>query len=80
MQITKAVKRAIEEGTAWSLDLQIITTQGKEVWIHTTGKSDFKEGQCTKVYGTFHDISGNRNQDQEILFSQNHKLEIPTSL
>ncbi|WP_432671167.1 PAS domain S-box protein [Flavobacterium sp. SM2513] len=55
--ITKVVQQAIEHGTPWSLDLQIITQQGEELWIHTTGKSDFNEGTSTKVYGIFHDIS-----------------------
>jgi PAS domain S-box-containing protein len=57
MKITKAVKKAIEAGIPWDLELQIINKQGNEIWVRATGKSDYKEGLSTKVYGTFHDIT-----------------------
>lgn len=57
IKITEAVKQAIVAGTEWDLELKIITVQGKEIKVRTTGRSDFKNGICTKVYGTFHDIT-----------------------
>ncbi|MEO6150305.1 MAG: PAS domain S-box protein [Mucilaginibacter sp.] len=55
-QISEAIKLAIEQGKSWNLELQLVTLQGKEIWIHSIGKSNYKDGTCTKLYGTFQDI------------------------
>lgn len=55
-KIKKAVKLAIEEGKSWDMELQLITAAGKEIWVRTTGNSNYKGGVCTRVYGTFQDI------------------------
>jgi len=56
-KIKEAVKLAIETGKSWDMELQIVTAQGKEIWVRATGKSNYKDGICTKVYGTFQDIN-----------------------
>ncbi|MGF7081303.1 PAS domain S-box protein [Mucilaginibacter sp. UYCu711] len=56
-QISKAIKAAIEEGKGWDVELQLITLQGKEIWVRSIGKSNYKDGICTKIYGTFQEIS-----------------------
>lgn len=56
-KISAALKRAIDEGEPWDLELQMVTKQGKEIWIHTIGKSNYRDGVCTKVYGTIQDIT-----------------------
>jgi|GEM_PF-851121 len=56
-KINEAVKLAIEEGKPWDMELQIVNAQGKEIWVRATGKSNYKDGICTKVYGTFQDIN-----------------------
>ena len=56
-QISNAIKLAIEQGTPWDLELQMVTLQGKEIPIRAIGRSNYKNGSCTKVYGTFQDIS-----------------------
>lgn len=69
-KISEAVKLAIEEGKPWDLELQLITKQGKEIWVRTLGYSDYKEGSCTRVYGTFQDIDANKKAEIEISRSQ----------
>lgn len=51
-QITKAIK----EGKPWDLELEIITKEGKEIWVQSIGKSNYINGVSTKVYGTFQSI------------------------
>lgn len=58
-KISEAVNLASEKGIPWDLKLKIVTVQGEEKWIHTIGKSNFREGVCTKVYGTFQEIPEN---------------------
>ncbi|WP_347069267.1 PAS domain S-box protein [Flavobacterium sp. WV_118_3] len=59
-KIKEAVKLAIETGRPWDMELQIVTAQGKEIRVRATGKSNYKDGICTKVYGTFQDINALR--------------------
>jgi PAS domain S-box-containing protein len=57
IKISRAVKLAIEEGTRWDLKLKIVNAQGKEICIHTVGASNYRDGICTRVYGTVQDIN-----------------------
>lgn len=62
-RISAAVKQATEEGTPWDLELQLVTSQGKEVWVRAIGNSNYKDGVCTKVYGTFQDIDARKKRE-----------------
>lgn len=55
-EITKAITSSIEDGKCWDLELQLITAQGKEITVRAIGKSNYKDGICTKVYGIFQEI------------------------
>lgn len=45
------------QGTPYDLELQIRTMQGHIKWVRTIGQAIFSKGICTKVYGTFQDIT-----------------------
>lgn len=68
--ITGAVELAITEGKPWDLELQIITKQGNEKWVRATGYSNYKDGICTKIYGTFQDIDESKREKIEMSRSQ----------
>ncbi|RZL68945.1 MAG: PAS domain S-box protein [Pedobacter sp.] len=59
-RIMEAVNLAIQEGMSWDLELEMVTNNGNEIWIHTIGKSNYRDGICTKVYGTCQDISDSK--------------------
>lgn len=61
--IIRALNEAIKEGKPWDLELQIVTMDGKDVWVRAAGKSNFKSGICTKVYGTFQDINAQKTEN-----------------
>ena len=56
-QIVEAIRSSIEQGKSWDLELQLITLQGKEITVRAVGKSNFKDGICTKVYGIFQEVA-----------------------
>lgn len=64
--ISLVVKQAIEEGKDWDIELQMVTKQGKEIWVRATGRSNFKDGICTKVYGTLQDIDARKSRETSI--------------
>ena len=61
-KISEVLSLAIADGKAWDIELQLINNHGKELWVRTTGKSNFKDGNCTKVYGTFQDINESKHE------------------
>lgn len=54
--ITLLVSRAINDGTPWDTELQIITAKGRELWVRAKGEAEVVNGQCIRIYGTFQDI------------------------
>ncbi|WP_316819852.1 PAS domain S-box protein [Pedobacter gandavensis] len=55
-KITNTIKKAIELGESWDLELLLITNKGKEIWVRVLGHADFERGVCKRLYGTFQDI------------------------
>ncbi|GAB2683737.1 hypothetical protein GCM10027037_00910 [Mucilaginibacter koreensis] len=54
--ITAAVEKTMREGTPWDVELQIITVQGKELWVRVIGTAEMENGVCKRMYGTFQDV------------------------
>lgn len=65
--ILYAVASAISDGKEWDIELQLINQQGNEIRVRTTGKSNFKDGTCTRVYGTIQAIDLAKNEDKKTL-------------
>jgi PAS domain S-box-containing protein len=55
-KIIKHVEDAIEKGIDYDVECKIITSSGKVKWSRTIGISEFKNGECIKLYGLFQDI------------------------
>jgi len=72
-KISAAVSLAIEQGKAFDLEVEITTAKGNTIWVRTIGTPEFKEGICTKLYGTFQDIDEKKKAEQELI---NEKLRL----
>lgn len=55
--ISMAVFKALEQGISWSEKLQLITAQGKEIWVISAGKPLYRDGILQGLIGTFQDIT-----------------------
>ncbi|EIC23566.1 PAS domain-containing protein, partial [Thiorhodovibrio frisius] len=56
VQLQQAVAQAIEDGTPYGLDVQMITATGKLLWVRAVGNAEFDNGRCKRLFGTFQDI------------------------
>ncbi len=70
--ITMAVKHAIEQGTPWDLELQIITAKGNERWVRTIGDAEFVNGKCVRLYGSFQDIHDKKTAEEKLRTKSEH--------
>ncbi|RXF72150.1 PAS domain S-box protein [Arcticibacter tournemirensis] len=56
VKITDAVNRAVRDGLPWDLELRLITSRGREIWVRALGNPEFDGNVCKRLYGTFQDI------------------------
>jgi PAS domain S-box-containing protein len=58
--ITTAYNNAVEKGESYDLELKFITAKNNEIWVRTQGKPILENGKVVKLYGTFQDITQQR--------------------
>ncbi len=68
--INEAVNNAINFGTPWDLELQLITENKKEIWVRALGSVYVKNGKCVKVLGAFQDIDKQKKTELALAASQ----------
>lgn len=56
-KMQEAVTNALERGTGWDLELQMVTAGGREIWVRSIGHAEFVYGACKRIYGTVQDIN-----------------------
>jgi two-component system sensor histidine kinase/response regulator len=66
-KIQMLVKKSIEDGTDFEQDLQLITAKGNEIWVAGRGRSEFVNGECVRLYGSFQDITEKMTTQQRII-------------
>jgi two-component system, cell cycle sensor histidine kinase and response regulator CckA len=64
-RLKAAVEKAIQEGTPYSLELEIITAQQRQIHVLSTGMAEQENGRTVKLYGSFRDITLERMAEQE---------------
>lgn len=65
-KIKEAIDLAISEGKCWDMELQVIDTSGKEIWVRNIGNPDFENGTCVRIFGTFQDIDEKKKAEIEV--------------
>ena len=88
-QIEAVVKKAIEEGIPYELEVVIKTYRNNERWVKVMGATEFEDGKCIRLFGTVQDIHENKlNQIvleaqnkalKDISWTQSHKVRAPIS-
>jgi PAS domain S-box-containing protein len=69
--IQEAVTRAISHQESWDLELQIITTKGKDKWVRASGRPIIVDGKVTRCIGIFQDIQSYKTIQADLkVFSQ----------
>ncbi len=71
-KITEVVNRAIEKGEPYDVEVQFITAKGNELWVRAMGNVEINSGICTRLYGTFQDITKTKKatKRQELFIAQ----------
>ncbi len=62
-KITRALEAALVHGTAYDVELQIVTILEEEIWVRALGNAEFKDGKCVRLFGTFQDVNGYKTSE-----------------
>jgi len=68
--IEAAVKRAIETGEGYELELELITASGRRLWVHTTGRVVCEAGRMVRLIGAIRDVTSRRIADAALRASE----------
>ncbi len=74
-KIEQAIARAVEEGTGYELELEMVSAAGTRKWVHTIGRPVIEDGKVVRVRGSFQDIT-RRKQAEEQIRTMNRTLEL----
>jgi PAS domain S-box-containing protein len=55
--VMEAFDRCARTGVPYDFELPFTDTQGRQLWVHTTGKAEQEEGRVVKLLGTLQDIT-----------------------
>ena len=79
-RITAVLTDAIKTGTAWDMELQIITAEGNERWIRGIGQAEMLNGKCVLLFGTFQDIDVRKKAELSFINVLEEKANILESI
>jgi PAS domain S-box-containing protein len=71
--IELAVRKALEQGIAFDLEVKLVTALGNEIWVRTIGSPEFEGATCKRIYGTFQDIDEKKKAEQALM---NEKIRL----
>jgi len=64
--VSKCVEAAINFGTPWDFELQLVTAKGNEIWVRAKGEASFINEKCVKLFGVFQDVTYRKERDLKI--------------
>jgi PAS domain S-box-containing protein len=64
-RLEAAAERAARDGTPYQIELEVITAKNRRIHVQTVASAEFEDGRVVKLYGSFRDITAERNADHE---------------
>lgn len=55
-ELVRRVEECINKGTPFNFEFPIVTAKGNERWVKSIGHAEFKDGHCTRLFGSIQDI------------------------
>lgn len=76
--LVSKMNEAIETGTSWDEELQVVTVAGHTKWVRVIGDAEFADGRCIRLFGSVQDIDQRKKAEiraMETLLEKNTILE-----
>jgi PAS domain S-box-containing protein len=56
-RMSNAVKVAMEQGTSYDIEVELVTANNKITWTRATGQAEIINGTCVRLFGVFQDVN-----------------------
>ncbi|MBP7140980.1 MAG: PAS domain-containing protein [Opitutaceae bacterium] len=74
--IREAARQAIESGSSFDLELQLITARKRSLWVRSIGRAERDcNGKVVRLYGSFQDITARKEDESSKAEFQDKLLE-----
>ncbi len=64
--VEESVTHASQTGEGWDFELPLITAKGNRKWVRAIGGADIVDGEATRLFGVFQDLTERHKLDEEI--------------
>jgi PAS domain S-box-containing protein len=54
--VNSSLEKSISLNEVFDFEAVLITAKKKEIWVRATGRPEFIDGECKRIYGSFQDI------------------------
>jgi len=71
--IRRSVHDAIQSGTSYDIELQIMTRAGKTRWVRSMGQREEDDDAALRLFGIIQDIDDRRTLEGEVLLASRHE-------
>ena len=61
--VREAVRRGVEEGIPWDLELELLTAKGRQLWVRAAGHVHRENGAPRRLFGSFQDITARKRSE-----------------
>jgi len=68
--IKNAFDKTLLTGESYELEVKIVTATGKEKWVRAIGHAEYEYDKCSRMYGSFQDITDYKKAEEEVLNSR----------
>ena len=65
--IDQAVRRGIDAGTPWDLELPLRSATGRRFWARAVGAVEFENGVAARLVGAFQDVTARKSIEHELV-------------
>ncbi len=63
--VAAALQEGADRGTAWDLELPMVTAQGRPIWVRSIGSPVIEGDRVVRIVGAFQDVTERRHAEQE---------------
>lgn len=77
--IRAAVAAAIETGSAWDLELSLVTARGNSKWVRAQGVPVMEDGKAVRLIGAFQDITERKTTALEMVRLNEQLIRLSTT-
>ncbi|NEN22149.1 PAS domain S-box protein [Cryomorpha ignava] len=61
------IEKCIAHKEPFDFEAVLVTSKNKELWVRSNGKAEFVDGVCTRIYGSFQDISDRKESEDRLI-------------